>query len=163
MKKMMRWIRATVRNLFFWRERSYATSADTTTAAEGEAFPDCTHGAVTTLTTIKVLGHDLEFAEMPMCVACSTDYLNKVSTLCGVCEEPIIPGMRVGIAHDGAKHPYTHLNMGCCVSGALFCGAWGEGRLVSLHELNPEQFPDDTSCVAEHALKTGGPVVVNLR
>lgn len=80
-------------------------------------------------------------------------------TYCAACGRPIFPGMPVGQAWEEAQFPYTHLTFECCDAGALYCGRWGEGRLITLHELDPKKYPPDTTSLADHALKTGGIVI----
>lgn len=87
--------------------------------------------------TVTVLGREVKLNTAPYCAACTTEYLNRYATNCGACPEPILPGEPVGVSFVGAPHPYTHLTTTCCASGALFCGHWGEGRLI------PFKFTDD--------------------
>lgn len=96
----------------------------------------CSRGRI----KIQVLGHEMEMHSR-MCPACSEVYLNKHATLCGTCEEPICPGMSVGKAEVGSSYPYAHLTPECSDSAANWCGYWGEGRLVTLHEIDPKSFP----------------------
>ena len=122
----------------------------------------CTHKKTEDKIMVVVLGVECEFEESPMCPVCAEQYLNKFSTLCASCERPIFPGTPVGQAWEGAPHPYTHLRPGCCETGALYCGKWDDGRLITLHELNPEKYPAGTPTVVGHAFNTGGTVVENV-
>lgn len=122
----------------------------------------CTHGKTRHNFKVVVLGVECELEKSPMCPSCTEQYLNKFSTLCASCGRPIFPGTPVGQAWHGAPHPFTHLAFGCCDSGGLYCGQWGEGRLLTLHELNPEKYPAGTSSVVGHAFNTGGMVIENV-
>ncbi len=83
---------------------------------------------------ITVLGQDVTLDDSEMCEKCATEFLNKNSTLCAVCEGVILPGENVGRAPIGAKHEFVHLTMECTEVSSQFCGTWGEGRLISFHE-----------------------------
>lgn len=120
----------------------------------------CEHGATERNLKVTVLGVECEFPRSPMCPSCTGEYLNKFSTLCASCERPILPGTPVGQAWNGAPHPCTHLAFECCDSGGLYCGRWGEGRLITLHELNPDKYPEGTTTVLAHTFNTGGVVII---
>ena len=122
----------------------------------------CAHGKTKHNIKVWVLGVECEFEKSPMCPTCTEQYLNKFSTLCASCKRPIFPGTPVGQAWHGAPHPFTHLTFQCCDTGGLYCGRWGEGHLVSLHELNPEKYPAGTPSVVGHAFSTGGVVIENV-
>lgn len=108
---------------------------------------------------VKVYGHEVGVTDkIPVCPACFEAWLTKYATRCASCEYPILPGMPVGQGWVGAKHPYTHLTMGCCDSGGLYCGMWGQGRLITLHELDPEKFPKGATNAMDAVLKTGKPI-----
>lgn len=116
----------------------------------------CTHErANPNRIVVAVFGVTCDFVNAPMCAACTEPYLNEMSTRCAVCKKPIFPGSPVGAAWEGAFHPFTHLTFDCCESAGLYCGRWGEGRFISLHELDPEKYPEGTSTVVDHVLKTG--------
>jgi hypothetical protein len=144
----------------------YSTEARQETGGPG-AEPDfsefpCPHERSKRPIMVRVRGCDIACPEPPLCAECLTAYLEKYSQTCASCSGPILPGMPVGQAWGGAKHPFTHLMDGCCESGGLYCGRWGQGRLVTLHELNPEKYPPGTVTVMAHAFKTGGMVVENI-
>lgn len=65
----------------------------------------------------------------PYCPACTCNYLERFSTLCAVCLQPILPGESVARGPSTATHPYTHIGKRCCDSLALHCGTWNEGAL----------------------------------
>jgi hypothetical protein len=124
--------------------------------------PSCDHKRVRGDFTITVLGVECRFKKgLPTCATCSVEYLNKHSTICASCSEPIFPGNAVGVAWRGADHPYTHLTFECCDTGALYCGYWGEGELITLHQLDPKKYPEGTSSVVSHAMNTGQMVIEN--
>lgn len=122
----------------------------------------CTHSKTGHILKVTVLGVECEFEKSPMCQVCAEQYLNKFSTLCASCKRPIFPGTSVGQAWKGASHPFTHLNFDCCATGTLYCGVWGDGRLITLHELNPEKYPEGTPTVVGHAFNTGEMVIENV-
>lgn len=149
---------------------------------EGEAFPDdkiyhtrklagstdveiekivCEHDKPAEI-EVTVLGVVCNIPEPPMCASCAERYLNQACTLCASCGNPIFPGNPVGQAWQGAPHPYTHLTFDCCATGALYCGRWGEGKLITLHELEPDKYPDGSSSVMNVVLETGKPITQTL-
>ncbi len=85
-----------------------------------------------------------------------------LNTFCASCKRLITPGMPVGQAWSGAPYPFTHMTFECCESGGLYCGQWGEGRLRTLHEIDPENYPEGTATVVGHILNTGNTVVMNI-
>lgn len=101
-------------------------------------------------------------ASWPMCQACTEDYLNRFSITCVSCGLPILPGTRIGLVQPGVRYQYAHLQPGCCDTGALYCGVWGEGVLISLHELHPEKYPEGTLSVLDYVSETGEPVFQNF-
>lgn len=111
---------------------------------------------------VTVQGVKCELSEATLCKACAEPYLNKACTLCASCGRPIFPGEPVGVAWDGATHPYTHLTFKCCASGGLYCGRWGEGRLVSLHDIDPERYPTGTGSIVGMVFSTGKEAIVNV-
>jgi hypothetical protein len=122
----------------------------------------CPHEKATKSFEIIVLGSKFSIEPpAPHCPECAEKYLNETSTLCGQCQEPIVPGTPVAQnATDTAKkNPYTHMYRSCCPSGGLFCGLWGNGRLISLHELDPNKYGRATATVAEQVLRTGKMVI----
>lgn len=130
-------------------------------------FPNgrsCPHGPATGVVTVLILGELCEFDSPPMCKECTEKYLNKYATTCIACKMPILPGDPVGDP-SGALTPigskFAHLADGCCDTGGFYCGNWGEGRLVRLHEIDPKQFPEGTTTVMALAFTSGEPVVVN--
>ena len=80
---------------------------------------------------------------IPLCRKCFTAYLNKYSTLCGACGELIFPGEHVAERPvKGNPNAIVHRVKKCCLYEDNWCGTWGQGRLISLHELQPELFPE---------------------
>ena len=126
------------------RRRSYRPAKQDDGASPIEKSA-CAHGKTDHPLVVTVLGIKCELERSPMCPACTEQYFNKFSILCASCHQPIFPGTPVGVAWVGAPHPFTHLTFDCCESGGLFCGRWGEGRLLTLHEIDPEHFPADTA------------------
>jgi hypothetical protein len=121
-------------------------------------FP-CGHDWVRGEVTVIVRGLEVGLTDkIPVCPDCFRSWLEKYATGCASCDNPILPGMPVGQGWVGAKHPYTHLTMGCCDSGGLYCGMWGQGRLITLHELDPEKFPKGSSNAMDAVMKSGKPV-----
>lgn len=97
----------------------------------------CSHGSERGSYTIFVLGVEVELKDTYMCAACTQDYLNKYSTVCHGCQEPIFPGQRVCVAPEGSQTPFVHFRVECGGIGAMYCGKWGEGKLVTLEKLYP--------------------------
>lgn len=95
-----------------------------------------------------------------LCPACTRDYLERSSTICSVCTQPIVPGESVARGPFAGTYPHTHMKARCCVSEALHCGTWGEGQLQDERE-------DVRGNIAEvlvrgHPLHTGS-VIINGR
>ncbi len=128
-------------------------------------FPNgrgCPHGPTKGVVALVIHGKPFEIDSPPMCKECSEKYLNANATKCAVCKMPIFPGDAVGdpsgsILTIGKK--FVHLTHGCCEDGGYFCGYWGEGRLVRLHEVDPKQFPEGTTTVMAHAFTSGETVI----
>lgn len=108
---------------------------------------------------VMVLGVKCTLKSSPCCEECTGTYLNQFSTLCGSCLRPIFPGARVAQARMGAPHPFTHCRPGCAPS-AFYCGEWGEGQLVTLHELDPETYPRGAATVLSHAVCSRSAIIV---
>ncbi|MFH1047699.1 MAG: hypothetical protein V1738_05325 [Patescibacteria group bacterium] len=83
--------------------------------------------------------------DIPLCSKCFAEYLSKYSTTCGKCGGIILPGEKVA-ERPFENNPRTlvHLSVECSLYGDNWCGIWGQGRLVSLHELYPQLFPAGT-------------------
>lgn len=101
--------------------------------------------------------------DAPLCTACMQAWLERHSTRCASCGGPICPGMPVGQAWVGAPHPHTHMTFACTESGGLWCGRWGKGRLISLHEIDPGKYAPGTANAMAHVLKTGQMSVDDIR
>lgn len=86
------------------------------------------------------------------CLEAFREHLEAICTVCASCGELIYPGDPVGQAWDGAPHPYTHLTFECCETAAFYCGVWGKGELVSLHELDPDKYPEGTKNILHLSL-----------
>ncbi len=155
---LMEWLR---KRGWLAKQYSQQPTSQSDGAGSSEKFV-CIHGKTEYNLKVTVLGVECEFEKLPMCPSCTEQYLNKFSTLCASCKRPIFPGTPVGQAWRGAPHPFTHLTFGCCASGALHCGRWDEGRLITLHELNPEKYPAGTLSVVGHAFNTGRMVIENV-
>lgn len=81
-------------------------------------------------TNFKVMVSGVEYdLYSTYCPECTTDFLNKYSTICAVCGRPILPGEGVARSTIGASQPFIHLTFDCCPSGGLYCGHWGKGKL----------------------------------
>jgi hypothetical protein len=112
---------------------------------------------------INVHGTECEIRRSPWIFEKTEKYLNEACTVCASCNKPIFPGMPVGKAWIDAPHPFTHLSMDCCDTGSLYCGMWGDGRLITLHELHPEKYPAGISTVMSAAFASSGkPVYQNI-
>jgi len=124
---------------------------------------DCTHPKAAKPFTITVKGCRITLKNAPFCPECSATYLDSVATVCGACKTPILPDMPVALngCKNQKKHPYTHLNRNCCPSGGLYCGTWGEGELMTLHELDPKKFPAGSASIAHAVVKTGKTIVAS--
>ncbi len=118
----------------------------------------CSHGVTEMEVEYIVLGRPLSLMSSPMCNACTTQYLNRFCTLCATCLEPILPATAVGLAWQGAQHRFTHLTFGCCETAGLYCGFWGEGRLFSLHEINPQKYAKGATTAIGQAFSSGSVV-----
>lgn len=112
-----------------------------------EGLRDCTHGNEPGPFVIEVLGFDLELKHSSICRNCTRTYLNENSRFCIACERPIFPNSEVG-----RTECETILHLECCPSKSCFCGIWDDGRLKTLHELQPNLFAKGTGTVAEHQL-----------
>jgi hypothetical protein len=138
-----------------WSKPVYAASGPKVSDDQDIPMPECDHPKATEPTVITVKGEKIKYdLGAKICPRCAEDWLSQASTVCAKCNGIIVPGMPVGQAWIGAKHPYTHFISDCCEVGALYCGLWGAGRLVTLHELNPERYPTGTGSVLSHVAKT---------
>lgn len=152
---MFKWLKG-----LFRREPAYAASGPAPTGGEEVPMPKCEHPKSEKPTVIVVRGQKIECGpSAEICPQCTEAWLEKASTTCAKCGGPIVPGAAVGQAWIGAKYPYTHLTFDCCDTGAYYCGVWGSGRLITLHELDPEKYPPGTGSVLSHAAKTGKSVI----
>lgn len=115
----------------------------------------CNHTPLNEWAIIGIFGQVCEVEKSSMCFSCTEKYFNTFSTICAACGIYITPNSLVAQAWDGSKYPFTHLDSGCCDNLVnLFCGKWGEGRLITLHEINPEDFPDKAPrSYASHKLR----------
>ena len=138
LKTMTEWLR---KRGWLAKQYGYQSTSRQDDGASSTGKFICAHDKTKRNIKVKVLGIECEFEKLPMCPTCTEQYLNKFSTFCASCKWPIFPGRPVGQAWHGAPYPFTHLTFRCCDTGGLYCGQWGEGRLISLHELNPEKYP----------------------
>jgi hypothetical protein len=120
----------------------------------------CGHDKPDGPSIVEVYGVKIAVEAAPVCPDCVEEYLNRYSTRCASCRQPILPGMPVGQAWKGSPFPHTHMTFECTESGGLYCGRWGQGRLVTLHELDPAQFPPGTPNVMTHVYRSGKPTVI---
>ena len=95
----------------------------------------CEHGPTKGWFKLKVLGIWIELKDSPMCETCTAEYLDKFSTECGGCWQPILPGESVGRAGSGAKYPWIHMKYGCGAFAGNYFGKWGEGQLIRLDKV----------------------------
>lgn len=81
---------------------------------------------------VTVLGRKVILGDGPTgrCRACVEKELNRVSTQCAICGDPIIPGTLVARAPADPPfpHPYACDSYHCSPPGAQ-CGVWMHGRL----------------------------------
>lgn len=105
----------------------------------------CPHHEAPRAYTYRVYGTIVELS-MPMtrCIACTQTLLEKVCLRCAKCDGAIWPTCNIGIAWIGAPHPFTHMK--CAETNLLQCGAWGWGRLMTLHEMD-DDVPEGTATV----------------
>jgi len=106
---------------------------------------NCTHprrpGKFTTVVLSRAVTMVMP-ASIPLCRECFTGYLNKYATICGACGGLIFPGEMVAERPvEGNPNAIVHRVKKCCFYADNWCGMWGQGRLISLHELQPETFP----------------------
>ena len=147
--------------------RGYATASVREHAGATGAEPDfsefpCGHDRVGDADRPpKVFGIDVFVRHEKLCSRCLEAYLNTYATRCAACGDPILPGEPVGQAWVGAPHPHTHLTFDCSETGGLYCGRWGQGRLITLHEIAPEKYPEGTTTVMSHAFRSGGVIIEN--
>jgi len=87
-----------------------------------------------------------------ICEACFERWLSRCATVCHTCGEPILPGMCVAEISSSADSPFTHMRPSCCNYPHEYCGLWGLGRLITLHELFPSEIPAGTRTIRDHAL-----------
>ena len=125
----------------------------------------CTHPPLTEQAVISVRGTEVGVLRpgSPICAECMSAWLDRHGTTCATCDGPICPGMPVGQAWNGAPHPHTHMNFECTESGGLWCGRWGKGRLITLHEIDPATYGPGTASAMAHVLKTGKPSSDDIR
>lgn len=71
----------------------------------------------------------LTASNVQLCLACLEEYFQHACAICAKCLKLIVPGTQVGKAPDGASHPYTHLDVGCCLTASLHCGTWADGYI----------------------------------
>jgi hypothetical protein len=89
--------------------------------------------------------------EMEMCSDCFEKWLNLNSITCPSCDKPILPGSKVAdISPEGTSEiTLTHVEENCCGDPSLYCGIWGPGQLVTLHDLFPNLIPPGTHTMKE--------------
>lgn len=83
-----------------------------------------------------------------LCPACTEAFVEVHSTQCAECERSIFPTEPVANSWVDASRPYTHLR--CALDIDLYCGLWGKGEFISLHCLEPAQYPPGTRNLKTH-------------
>ncbi|MEY4744972.1 MAG: hypothetical protein RL272_917 [Candidatus Parcubacteria bacterium] len=155
--------------MFRSRRGRYSFGDRPEAAPSGEIFDfsdiRCGHPLPSAAATVTVFGTPVGTLgpDAPICAACMQTWLERHSTRCASCGGPICPGMPVGQAWVGAPYQHTHMNFDCTESGGLWCGRWGRGRLVTLHEIDPEKYAPGTANAMAHVLRTGKPSVDDIR
>lgn len=122
----------------------------------------CPHAKPDKAFAVNIGGRKFQIRPDSICPDCVQPYFNSVGTTCAACLGMILPGEPVAKAWVGAKYPYTCMGWDCCESGVLYCGQWGEGKLITLHELDPEKYPAGTSSVVSHVMNSGQVVTENF-
>jgi len=126
--------------MFGWLRRIFGKTTPIVPAAPG-GVKECPHEKEPGSFDVVVQGKVVSLSRSPMCKECTQAHLNAMSTTCATCGEPICPGMAVAKSWVGAKHPHTHMYFDCTDSGIMYCGIWGDGRLITLSELEPDKYP----------------------
>ncbi len=94
-------------------------------------FPNCSHhlgGPV----AVMVLGKAVALSTSLACKECLEPYLNKVSILCVICQNPILPLQHVtaNLLLDSGAEGRAHV---WCGPVGCLDGIWGEGHLIPLN------------------------------
>lgn len=109
---------------------------------------ECGHPSENKTAQATILGQKIRVTlppSVPLCFNCFVRWLNLHSVKCEKCGQVILPGEKVSEIHDSSGHKLiVHHNVDCAQNSANWCGIWGQGRLVSLHELYPGIFPKGT-------------------
>lgn len=93
----------------------------------------CGSPVINSPTSLTVLEHTVKLDRSPFCFVCTAAYMNRHSTVCNTCREPICVGQQVAQAAAGSEFPYTHHTSPCSLYAGLWCGTWGEGKLIGLN------------------------------
>lgn len=115
---------------------------------------------------VLVLGEVVKVGHPELCRECIEKSLNEFSTKCDACGCVIMPGMAVAVSCQKKEfskgYPYTCMGWDCCI-GLAYCGVWGMGRLVTLHELNPDKYAAGCAHIGDAVINgpPEGVVIVN--
>lgn len=115
----------------------------------------CDHPPESGWVEVTVLGHKMWMdlpSELAVCRGCFEKWLNRHATTCAACGEPILTGRSVAERSPFDDPPFVHMRPMCCRYPSKFCGKWGQGRLISLHEMYPDQIPPGTRTIADYAM-----------
>ncbi|MBU0624975.1 hypothetical protein KKF05_01390 [Patescibacteria group bacterium] len=96
-------------------------------------------------------------ASVPLCRDCFIAYLIRYATSCTVCNGHILPGDPVAEIPIANQLCLAHRTKHCARYVDRYCGIWGQGRLISLHELMPDIIPAGVRTMAGlNILANGG-------
>ncbi|MEA3249435.1 MAG: hypothetical protein U9Q03_03695 [Patescibacteria group bacterium] len=126
----------------------------------GETGPDwrphCDHEPDSGAVCVTVSGFETTVIipdDVKCCKECFESWLNLHATTCSVCGEPILTFKSVAEISPFSNPPFAHMRPMCCRYPSKYCGMWGPGRLISLHELHPDQISPGTRTIADHAMQ----------
>ena len=106
----------------------------------------CPHEKVSGPFTITVGGENFTRTSRDRCPACEQTFAEQYATTCAACRKPIIPDTLVGTSGQ-PDCPFVH-NDGCLTNPMDYCGMWGAGKLLTLHDLNPK-FPPGSYSIGQ--------------
>lgn len=118
--------------------------------------PVCSHEPHRGYARVNVHGHEVDVRPPDgsgICLTCFQKWLDRHATTCAVCGEPILPGSSVAERSPFDDPPFVHMRPMCCRYPSKYCGKWGAGRLISLHEMHPDHIPPGTRTLADHAMR----------
>ncbi len=114
----------------------------------GPDFSDmeCSHENRPGKHTVTIFGQILQLTvpdNCPLCRDCLVAWLVKYSTTCACCGGLILPYEKVAERPvEGNPFGLVHYSKRCAYYADNWCGVWGQGRLISIHELHPQIFPE---------------------